>query len=79
MGIVLFDSVRKIGKAFSLLYHFAYLQCYNCEREAIYHCCWNTAYCSTDCQQAHWTKEHKKQCRRKKVTSFVAVVPLLPL
>ena len=25
--------------------------CYNCEQEAIYHCCWNTAYCSTDCQQ----------------------------
>lgn len=20
--------------------------CYNCELEAIYHCCWNTAYCS---------------------------------
>ena len=28
--------------------------CYNCEAEAIYWCCWNTAYCSTDCQQSHW-------------------------
>ncbi|CAG7835474.1 unnamed protein product, partial [Allacma fusca] len=38
--------------------------CYHCEREAIYHCCWNTAYCSIECQQLHWTKEHKRLCRR---------------
>ena len=29
-------------------------QCYNCESEAIYWCCWNAAYCSTECQQNHW-------------------------
>ncbi|XP_044002797.1 zinc finger MYND domain-containing protein 11-like isoform X3 [Aphidius gifuensis] len=40
--------------------------CYNCENEAIYHCCWNTAYCSTDCQQIHWQREHKRICRRKR-------------
>ncbi|PSN41957.1 hypothetical protein C0J52_06431 [Blattella germanica] len=40
--------------------------CYNCECEAIYHCCWNTAYCSIDCQQLHWQKEHKRVCRRKR-------------
>lgn len=40
--------------------------CYNCEAEAIYHCCWNTAYCSTECQQLHWQKEHKRVCRRKR-------------
>lgn len=40
--------------------------CVNCEREAIYHCCWNTAYCSTDCQQAHWQQDHKRSCRRKR-------------
>ncbi|XP_054271302.1 zinc finger MYND domain-containing protein 11 isoform X2 [Macrosteles quadrilineatus] len=40
--------------------------CYNCESEAIYHCCWNTAYCSIDCQQLHWQKEHKRVCRRKR-------------
>ncbi|XP_049843177.1 zinc finger MYND domain-containing protein 11-like isoform X3 [Schistocerca gregaria] len=40
--------------------------CYNCESEAIYHCCWNTAYCSIDCQQLHWQKEHKRFCRRKR-------------
>jgi hypothetical protein len=40
--------------------------CYNCEQEAIYHCCWNTAYCSQSCQQQHWQAEHKKVCRRKR-------------
>lgn len=40
--------------------------CYNCEQEAIYHCCWNTAYCSPICQQQHWQAEHKKVCRRKR-------------
>lgn len=38
--------------------------CYDCEAEAIYWCCWNAAYCSTDCQQAHWSREHKKTCKR---------------
>ncbi|KIH45680.1 MYND finger [Ancylostoma duodenale] len=33
--------------------------------KAIYHCCWNTAYCSVECQQGHWAT-HKKFCRRKK-------------
>ncbi|CAH0771755.1 unnamed protein product [Bemisia tabaci] len=40
--------------------------CYNCEMEAIYHCCWNTSYCSTECQQIHWQREHKRVCRRKR-------------
>lgn len=40
--------------------------CYNCEQDAIYHCCWNTAYCSQTCQQQHWQAEHKKVCRRKR-------------
>ncbi|KAK0421407.1 hypothetical protein QR680_015220 [Steinernema hermaphroditum] len=38
--------------------------CWECEAEAIYHCCWNTAYCSVECQQRHWTT-HRKFCRRK--------------
>jgi len=38
--------------------------CYECEAEAIYWCCWNTAYCSQDCQQTHWTREHKRNCKR---------------
>ncbi|XP_021340240.1 zinc finger MYND domain-containing protein 11-like isoform X1 [Mizuhopecten yessoensis] len=40
--------------------------CYNCEEEAMYHCCWNTSYCSVKCQQDHWHKEHKRVCRRKR-------------
>lgn len=40
--------------------------CYNCEEEAMYHCCWNTSYCSVKCQQEHWHKEHKRVCRRKR-------------
>ncbi|XP_035689168.1 zinc finger MYND domain-containing protein 11-like isoform X2 [Branchiostoma floridae] len=40
--------------------------CYNCEAEAMYHCCWNTSYCSVKCQQEHWHAEHKKTCRRKR-------------
>uniref|UniRef100_A0A0X3PZE7 Zinc finger MYND domain-containing protein 11 n=1 Tax=Schistocephalus solidus TaxID=70667 RepID=A0A0X3PZE7_SCHSO len=40
--------------------------CRNCLKEAIYHCCWNTSYCSIPCQQEHWQKEHKRQCRRKR-------------
>ncbi|XP_017771081.1 PREDICTED: zinc finger MYND domain-containing protein 11 [Nicrophorus vespilloides] len=40
--------------------------CFNCEQDAIYHCCWNTAYCSPSCQQQHWQAEHKKVCRRKR-------------
>ncbi|XP_026465196.1 zinc finger MYND domain-containing protein 11-like [Ctenocephalides felis] len=40
--------------------------CYYCGDEAIYYCCWNTAYCSTTCQQQHWQAEHKRVCRRKR-------------
>ncbi|KAI6203497.1 hypothetical protein M3Y94_00563800 [Aphelenchoides besseyi] len=38
--------------------------CINCSSEAIYHCCWNNSYCSTDCQQRHWPS-HRRQCRRR--------------
>ena len=34
--------------------------------QAMYHCCWNTAYCSIKCQQEHWHREHKRSCRRKR-------------
>lgn len=40
--------------------------CYNCGQDALYHCCWNTAYCSQTCQQHHWQSEHKRVCRRKR-------------
>ena len=28
--------------------------CANCEKEAIFYCCWNTSYCDYPCQQSHW-------------------------
>ena len=37
--------------------------CSNCSSEAFYHCCWNTNYCSTDCQRVHWGA-HRYQCTR---------------
>jgi len=43
--------------------------CWQCEAEAIYHCCWNTAYCSVECQEGHWAT-HRKYCRRKKGQSM---------
>lgn len=45
------------------------MQCYNCEEEAMYHCCWNTSYCSIKCQQEHWHADHKRTCRRKRWAS----------
>ncbi|CAI2358112.1 unnamed protein product [Caenorhabditis sp. 36 PRJEB53466] len=45
--------------------------CWSCDNEAIYHCCWNTSYCSVDCQQGHW-QSHRKFCRRKKGMMAIA-------
>uniref|UniRef100_A0A914D245 MYND-type domain-containing protein n=1 Tax=Acrobeloides nanus TaxID=290746 RepID=A0A914D245_9BILA len=39
--------------------------CWQCESEAIYFCCWNTSYCSVECQQKHWAM-HTKYCKRKR-------------
>ncbi|XP_058448588.1 zinc finger MYND domain-containing protein 11 [Malaya genurostris] len=33
--------------------------CNSCELESILHCCWNTSYCSRDCQERDWP-DHKK-------------------
>ncbi|XP_046350987.2 protein kinase C-binding protein 1-like isoform X2 [Haliotis rufescens] len=35
--------------------------CAQCGKEAIYYCCWNTSYCTYDCQQSHWP-EHMPSC-----------------
>lgn len=35
--------------------------CAHCAQEAIFYCCWNTAYCDYPCQQAHWPK-HMATC-----------------
>jgi len=41
--------------------------CSNCEQKSIYFCCWNTSYCSLECQQAHWHAVHKKKCQRRQM------------
>ncbi|XP_034941422.1 protein kinase C-binding protein 1 [Chelonus insularis] len=38
--------------------------CSWCHNEAFYYCCWNTAYCSEQCQQMHWTT-HINKCVHK--------------
>lgn len=35
--------------------------CAQCSQEAIFYCCWNTAYCDYPCQQSHWPK-HMATC-----------------
>ena len=35
--------------------------CSYCAKEAIFYCCWNTSYCSPDCQREHWPT-HSEYC-----------------
>lgn len=37
--------------------------CANCHAEAFYPCCWNTSYCTLECQKAHWCT-HRFHCLR---------------
>lgn len=37
--------------------------CANCRAEAFYPCCWNTSYCTLECQKAHWCT-HRFHCMR---------------
>uniref|UniRef100_A0A340TBH9 PWWP domain-containing protein n=1 Tax=Anopheles minimus TaxID=112268 RepID=A0A340TBH9_9DIPT len=34
--------------------------CAMCEKEARIQCCWNTSYCTTDCQKNHWVQHQKR-------------------
>ncbi|XP_015603904.1 protein kinase C-binding protein 1 isoform X2 [Cephus cinctus] len=38
--------------------------CALCGNEALFYCCWNTAYCDYPCQQAHWPS-HMRTCAQK--------------
>lgn len=42
--------------------------CSNCTKEAFYHCCWNTNYCSTECQRVNWVT-HRYQCTREMMST----------
>ena len=37
--------------------------CATCLGKATYICCWNTAYCGTECQYKHWP-QHRNQCQQ---------------
>ncbi|KAK0409136.1 hypothetical protein QR680_004360 [Steinernema hermaphroditum] len=39
--------------------------CRVCAKEACYPCCWNTTYCSLECQRMDW-QAHREVCRHKK-------------
>ncbi|XP_076173037.1 zinc finger MYND-type containing 8 isoform X2 [Ptiloglossa arizonensis] len=49
--------------------------CAMCWREALFYCCWNTAYCDYSCQQSHWPI-HMRTCAQK--PSFTTVVTSSP-
>lgn len=40
--------------------------CAGCLKEAQYFCCWNTSYCSYECQSKHWP-EHMRVCQQAQV------------
>jgi hypothetical protein len=41
--------------------------CQTCWIQAVYYCCWDASYCSSDCQTVHWNSGHRNGCRRRKV------------
>ncbi|XP_014472870.1 PREDICTED: protein kinase C-binding protein 1 isoform X2 [Dinoponera quadriceps] len=45
--------------------------CAKCGQEALFYCCWNTAYCDYPCQQLHWPM-HMRTCSQK--PAFTTIV-----
>ncbi|KAG7205798.1 hypothetical protein KM043_007743 [Ampulex compressa] len=45
--------------------------CALCGREALFYCCWNTAYCDYPCQKSHWPM-HMRSCAQK--PAFTSIV-----
>lgn len=41
--------------------------CAQCAHPAVYYCCWNTSYCSYDCQNNHW-QHHMNTCQQSRQT-----------
>lgn len=44
--------------------------CAKCGREALFYCCWNTAYCDYPCQQSHWPS-HMRTCSQQPAYTIV--------
>ena len=38
--------------------------CAKCGQEAMFYCCWNTAYCNYPCQESHWPT-HMRTCSQQ--------------
>lgn len=38
--------------------------CAKCGKEAMFYCCWNTAYCNYPCQESHWPT-HMRTCSQQ--------------
>lgn len=45
--------------------------CAKCGQEALFYCCWNTAYCDYPCQQMHWPM-HMRTCSQQ--PAFTTIV-----
>lgn len=48
--------------------------CASCLKEAIYFCCWNTAYCGLECQSAHWPL-HMSVCQQSSKSQGASSTP----
>ncbi|XP_033212835.1 protein kinase C-binding protein 1 isoform X2 [Belonocnema kinseyi] len=46
--------------------------CAMCGREALFYCCWNTAYCDYPCQQKHWPS-HLSSCAQNPSSGSIVV------
>ncbi|CAL1679550.1 unnamed protein product [Lasius platythorax] len=46
--------------------------CAKCGREAMFYCCWNTAYCDYPCQQSHWSIHMRTCSQQPTYTTLVA-------
>lgn len=44
--------------------------CAQCAQPAVYYCCWNTSYCSYDCQNNHW-QIHMSTCQQSRQTHHI--------
>jgi len=45
--------------------------CAKCGQEAMFYCCWNTAYCDYPCQQSHWPM-HMRTCSQPPTYTIVS-------
>uniref|UniRef100_A0A182PSP6 PWWP domain-containing protein n=1 Tax=Anopheles epiroticus TaxID=199890 RepID=A0A182PSP6_9DIPT len=47
-----------------------FLTCVLCEEEARIPCCWNTSYCTADCQERHWSVHRRQHLATERSNCF---------